>query len=239
MRRTVPATILIALIAAAILGLALTINSYAVGEWDSGTDVLWSDPEEVYVLANVKRLGWRFSYLRLAWEVLRTAVSGIQPAPTHSADRLLILHVTPDGIERYVVEDLRPLDWTVRDDTLYGWESGRWIRWTGSRFETAEKTVSSSLSERRRAVAGTDASFEFRDLGGWSKRYSVLRRNDQLPIALTLGRQTVELAGVNEGSSEGPQALVLRRQDGQREQLVLISNQPRTVSRAEYEELFP
>lgn len=202
-----------------LMGSLVTLRR--VQDAPSDAQLLW-DSNHAYLFIGLNRLGVRALLGVAALPLLRLAPFGLGAQDQRHS--IVVFHVTPDRVNRYVAEDMvmEPLG------VVNGRISSALWRWNGDHFERA------SLDE----VQDLRRDPEFSDLNGWSKR-SLLPgettgqgRNVSLSlagrsVALTIHRKPQESLTID-----------LQRGGAAPERLWSHDERSRFVSRSKYNELF-
>lgn len=222
MKRTVAAMLI--LVVASLAG-ASVLESYRIEESDTDAQLFWH-ADEAYLFVGTIRLGWRESYLRCLFDyVLALARVGVPPQDSKSS--IAVFRITPTGVERHVVDNMKMPPFAVIDDHI---NSGKW-RWNGDRFEPA------TADEGRRWVAKMPP-LEFSRIDGWSKRsfLPIKAPADGRRLPFELGGQPVVLTVY--GESLFAITLDLQRPNRSPERLFSLNERPRFASKAEYDAFF-
>lgn len=158
----------------AALAAAAILKIYAISE-TAGLLAIWNQ-KEAYCFSRVGRRGDSSSYLLFPWILFKEYVIGgfaavVIPADTRTF--LVVLHVTPAGVERHVLEladtngGIDPLNYTPIEGSIYAMCPGVVLcRWTGDHFENATQEEEERLGGINRLTRG---DFDH-DQYGWSRR---------------------------------------------------------------------
>jgi hypothetical protein len=237
--------IAIALIVASAL-LAAVFRLYAIQEGVGGL-AIWNRAE-AYVFIQVGRRGYSSSYLWFPWILFKERVIGGFAGAVEPDDGrafLVVIHVTPAGVERHVVGLEDPVNGEPgTDPTRYTPLDGRiyaaWAKlyglcwWSGDHFEKAPEEERQRFDGISRLTTG---DFE-NDADGWSRRgfgapsYGTLEIGvgDQFKVLVN----TVKL----EGTDLGTVSINLQRPGRAPDRIAEFEAREGSVSRAEYRHAF-
>ena len=213
-----------------LIAILCAFRVYYVSEGE-GANLLWNSTEG-YLFLQQNTFGYRMNYLQYVGEVIKDSLGGT-PNPANSRSSLVVLHITPEGLQRYTAQNLSLSQYTPVDNVVYGNGDGAFWKWTGNRFEQA------SLEEQRKVNAVAD-KFKpgFTNVGGWSEHYSILSRGPgktKFPIRIG-GKDITFVSDVGDRKSDV--SIQLLRSNGFPETIVHSSETLKRISRTEYEEIF-
>jgi hypothetical protein len=234
----------IAILVAALVAAAI-FRIYAIGE-GVGLLAIWNQ-NEAYIFSHVDRRGDSSSYLLFPWIVFKEYVMGGFAAAVIPADTrafLVVLHVTPAGVERHVLKladpnggaGTDPLNYTPIEGGVYAMCPGVVLcRWTGDRFENVTQEEQERLGGINRLTRG-----DFEDDGnGWSRRDSAASPANST-FAINVGNQfSLLVNNVGAGNAKDGAAVIdLQRPGRASERIAVFERREGSVSRAEYRHAF-
>jgi len=162
----------VAIIAVAILVLLLSLRVYYVRA-DSGGELFWN-ADNAYIFIGVTDRGYRFSYLGYLVEQVREIFPFGASAPSDKRFSVVVLHVTPSAVQRYLIDDF----WLARVEpfqgTLYAANmlpGAGFMKWSGTRFEpTSTEEAERHHEYMIKLPTGPPAGPSYDNVEGWSKR---------------------------------------------------------------------
>lgn len=213
-----------------ILGVILTLGAFDKNIVTTGCDgdVLWN-ADVAYLFIGCGDLGHRISYLSYPFEDLREHLGAIRPADDRRA-WTIVIRIDKSSVTRYGPDQSRFDFYTPFDGEIFANHEGTLWRWAGTGF------VKANYADKDRAARLNALNFD--NVNGWSKRTEILSQLD--------GETTfqLQLDGIQ------PSLIVNRKNQGRNitidlvrpnqvpEQLWHLDRQPRSVTRAEYNEIF-
>jgi hypothetical protein len=227
--------IVLAILVTAVL-IAAIFNIYAISE-SAGGFAIWNE-NEAYFFIHVDRRGDSSSYLLFPWILFKEYVIGGFAAAVIPSDMrafLVVLHVTPAGVERHVVKlGSDPERYTPIDNSVYAMCPGIQIyRWTGDRFENVAQ-------EEQERLGGIDRLTR-RDfdgaVNGWSRRVFVVGQLER-PFTMAVGDQFSLVVNGLGNVKSGAVSIDLQRPGRASEKIAEFETREGGVSRAEYRHAF-
>jgi hypothetical protein len=237
---TIVASVVLILFAMAIAGLASAASSQVYYLVDhSGATLYWKG-DEAYLFLGSGHTGYRFSYWKYSLIVIGEYFYSV-PSPSDQRAIGTVMRVTPSGVERHVEygeNAAKSADLlTPFDDGFYGMCSGGALcKWTGKGFEPATE-------EEQGRHDGTNHLRRFdinnQTINGWSVREVRSSPGDHFKVSV--GDKFVIAAKnlASEWRVHPPISIDLMRPGQPPERLYDANGTPRTVSRTEYERIFP
>lgn len=232
------------LIAAALLAAAFHV--YAISE-GAGGFAIWNRTE-AYFFIQVDRRGESSSYLLFPWMLFKEYVIGGFAGAVEPADMrafLVVLHVTPAGVDRRIVKladranggaGSDPKRFTPIGGSVYAMCPGlRVCRWTGDRFENLTQQEQDGIGGVGRL---TEENFE-NDDGGWSRRVFVAGQAEPR-FAIQVGNQFKLDVDCGEAGNtkEGAVSVDLERPGKASEAIARFQIREGSVGRTEYRHAF-
>lgn len=226
--------ILLLIVLTAVM-IAASLHTYYI-RTQAGGDLFWN-ADEAYVFLDIGARGYRFSYLQEFYWRVREAFGDVRlrDREHHS---VVVLRVTPETVQRYVVDDMHPGSFDFFDGSIYAGDldkEGGLLKWTGTHFEQP------SPEEQRKLKGGAALANppSFRNVNGWSKQQGLgLKEFDyQAEFPIELGGKPITLVAksVNVASEL---SIDLLRPGRPPERIWYLDQRPRRVSKAEYERQF-
>jgi hypothetical protein len=224
----------------AILGLVLLGSSRAYYLSDHARATVYWKRNEAYLFLGSGHTGYRFSY----WKYPLVLVSEYFNSPLSPSDERgirTVLHVTPSGVERHIVDDGdragKTADFlTPFDDGFYAMCSGGVLcKWTERGFERATDEEERSHDGTNRLFRG---NFNNQTINGWLARE--IRRTPGDHFEVQVGNDFV-IAAKNQATDQADHEWIsvdLIRPGEPPERLYEVNGAPRRVSRSEYEHSF-
>jgi hypothetical protein len=237
--------ILVAILIAAVL-IAAVLNIYAISE-SAGGFAIWNGTE-AYFFIQVDRRGESSSYLLFPWILFKEYVIGGFAAaviPSDSRAFLVVLHVTPAGVDRRIVPladranggaGSDPKKYTPIEGSVYAMCPGLYLcRWTGDHFETATPEEQERLGGINRL---TVEDFN-NDASGWSRRVFVAGQAERT-FTIGVGSQFSLVVDCGDVGSlkNGSVSVDIQRQGKASERIAVFETREGSVSRAEYRHAF-
>jgi len=223
--RTIAGLVIILVLAGAF-PLWLARTTYYVDE--GGAANLLCDGSKCYLFIEEGRLGWATTGLQDVGGMFRQFLGGSY-APTHKRSGTVVLHIHPQGTERYAFDGtVFPLD--VYQGTIYvsvfGGAEKCLCRWTGGGFEklSEEETRALHAAERSGATAGNGQ--------GWERHYLLSDK----PVHTRVGG--AEITVTLQGDALVGERITVADVSHGTEQRVWSFEKPRRVSRDEYYRIF-
>ena len=243
--RTSKKRILVTILIAAVL-IAAIFKIYAISE-GAGLLAIWNQ-NEAYLFSQVDRRGESSSYLLFPWILFKEyAIGGFAAAviPSDTRAFLVVLHVTPTGVERHVVKladradggaGSDPWNYTPIESSVYAMCPGLIIcRWTGDRFENVTKEEQERLGGINRLTVGDFNN----DASGWSRRGFVPGQAERT-VTIGVGNQFGLVVDCGEvgNTKNGTMSIDLQRPRKASERIAVFERREGSVSRAEYRHAF-
>jgi hypothetical protein len=210
-----------AVLIASLTGVAAIGRTYFVRSRPNEAQLLWNS-REAYLFVGSMRQGWHGNYFQAAGMVVSSQLRLIT-WPTESRPSITVFRITPDRLERYLLEDQIVGPYTVFENHIY--KNSDW-RWAGHRFERT------SDDERRRFQSSNQPAGEWSDVNGWSRRCCLLNRAVSVTrFPLQLEGRRVEVIVRNEGPNV---AIELDGVGRATERIWTLDMTPRRVRQDEY-----
>ncbi len=162
------------LITAVVLAVALAYSVYAdlfhvyTLRDDNGGTMLWNSNEAYLFMSEVRR-GYRMNWPAFAVSALFEWFNA-HPLPTDQRVFFIVIHVTPDGVERHVAKITTdtaaiPHFFTPVGQTIYAFSEGSISKLSGDHFELA-------TADERARVGGLEHLWSDvdRTVNGWSEK---------------------------------------------------------------------
>ena len=201
--------------------IGLSLKMYYVRD-DSGVDILWNKSEGYL---------FHFSYMEYPMVAMLQYFGNIRP-PDDDHSSITVLQVTPSAVQRHVAEGTSLDFYTPFDQTIYANRQGVLWKWAGDRFKQA-------TAEEQRKVDGTNrlSAQAFTDVHGWSSLPRVTIGPPEVTVKMELGGQALTLL-VKRGYNDSNISLDLLRPGDAPKRIWFLDEQPRRVSKTEYEHSF-
>lgn len=215
-----------------VLGLLVVLASfhtYIVIAGCSG-DLLWNS-DEAYLFAGCARLGYRISYLEYPIEVVRERLRVVRQADDKRSSTIVI-RITPSVVHTYNADGLSFEFYTPLGGTVFANHEGALWKWSGANFDEASSQEQERF-EGTKQLTGLDID----NLGGWSKRSEILSRTEEVKVPLELDGKSLVLV-VKPGFRGKDISIDLLRPGRGAERIWYLDQQPRRVSKSEYEREF-
>jgi hypothetical protein len=221
---------------AGVVALLALLHVYVVRD-DGGAYLLWNGHDADLFVCNSPR-GFRISYLRYPWVILEQYLNA-PPLPDNEKMSAAVIHVTSSAVERYDLDvpegSIPPSIQTPIAGEIYANCEGSLCKWAGTHFEPASE-------EERRRLDGLDRLIPNDIDGGanrWSKRSIGYALHDY-QFSVGLGQDVTlkaELTNTQKAAYSKSSVYVLRT--GKAPQRIwYLDGYPKSVSRAEYNQLF-
>jgi hypothetical protein len=223
-------------IAVAFMAWVLLGNLYWMRE-DSSGQLLWKG-DKAYLFAMVARRGRSVKVISFPWEVLGEWLNAPAAAPIEEHAFLVVIRVTPSGVERYPQKGVGntaelPTFFTPIGETIYALCRGTLCKWVGDHFEDA------SVEEQNKLGGISQLKAFDGPINGWSK-LGVGSVVGDFHYAVDLGNNTrlrIQQGNVNRSMTDSA-TLYLDRSGQPSQQLWHIDGTPRLVSRWKYKQSF-
>ncbi|MGB6875249.1 MAG: hypothetical protein WBD87_04370 [Candidatus Acidiferrales bacterium] len=218
----------------------------------SGGELFW-DSEDAYAFIGLTDYGWRPSCLGFAGQVLKAMFPFGVTATDETHSSTLVLHVTPDSVQRYFLDNFSPSRPTPFHGVLYlGYTDGRLMKWSGSHVDPAGPAEAEKLHEYMISLPKGPPVGPYDHVEGWSMRFvtgnfiykTVNHRTISLEKDFTL---TIEIAGrdltfvMNSGEGDpghGEAYIDVVRTSQPPTRIWHLDQQFHYISRAEYNRIF-
>jgi hypothetical protein len=247
MRNRSKAAIAIAVLVAAVM-VAASFSIYAADE-GAGGFMIWNR-DEAYFFVHVDRRGYSASFLTFPW-IMVMEYFGDVTLPSESREFLVVIRVTPSGVERHVVRlaDLDnggggtdPSKYTPLGVHIYADcpPLDGLCRWAGDHFERATQEERRTIMPERFGPTSRLTTEDFsNDPDGWSRRVFVAGPADR-NLTIEVGDQfrlLVKNLGVK-GTKNGKVSIDLLRPGKTPERIGDFETYVGRLSRAEYRHAF-
>ncbi len=224
---------LVVRIGIAVLVILVALASLKVYYIRYGADgtLLWN-ASEAYLFINVGNLGYMLSYLEYPVEAVKEYFGDVG-LPQNRRFAVVVLHISPESIQRWEVQDTSLDFYTPIDGVIYANKQGTLWKWSGTQFEPASQPEQERLEGIKRLSARPLNGAE-----GWFKQNSILSRSEeQAEFAMELGGKPVKLM-ITRGYKSGSIVVDLVAPGIGSQRIWSLVQQPRRVSKSEYELAF-
>jgi hypothetical protein len=226
----------------------VVIKVHYIREQCNGS-ILWNG-KEAYVFVGVVQYGYAFSYLELAVEGVREAFPFGASTQADKHHYLVVLHITPDSIEHYSVDNFYlgsppvPLGENIYATNLLDAQP-QTLKWGGGNFAPA---TPADLAELRDIGTGTIATTpSYDNIAGWSRRLiggEVLRESAGSGLIEKDSNLTIQLDGkpfvfaMNSGYASHDAYVDLTRPGHPQERIWSLDLKSKRVNTAVYNRTF-
>ncbi len=231
-----------------VLVLLMLLKVYYVRNESWGW-LFWNG-ESAYVFIGLDSRGHRFSYLGLAVEEIREIFPFGASAPTDDHSSVVVLHVSPDLVQRYSIDDF----WLGRVQPFRGMlyagnmlPDGGFVKWSGTHFEPTTPEEAKRYHEYAiKLPKGPPAGPSYDNIEGWSKRTvagQVVSKSPTVSIERD-SKVRIEVSGkqltfvMNSGFISHEAHIDLIRPGQPPERIWHLDEKPHRVSRVEYDQIF-
>src|SRR3979490_224761 len=158
MRNKANSVVPIALLVIIVIVVASSVQTYRVS--DGGDATLLSNANEAYLFLDVKRLGYRLSYLEYLGEMIREPF-GVVRSPDDTRSFTVVLRITPSEVQRFETGDFD--FFTPVYGRIYANHDRVLWKWVETHFEEASP-------EEQQKIGGVKvlSRKDFTDVDGWS-----------------------------------------------------------------------
>jgi hypothetical protein len=239
--------VLIAL--AIVVALLLSLHVYYI-QTGSGGDLFWNS-EDAYVFIGMADRGYRFSYLGFLMEQIKELYPFATSLPSDKHFSVLALHVTPDLVQHYSVDNFRlgsapePFHGMLYAGNML--PGGGLLKWSRTQFEPITPEEAGKYYQYARELPkGPPAGPSYDNVEGWSKRTvggDVIRESPTNYVENN-STATIELGGklltfiLNSGFISHEAYIDLIRPGQPPERIWHLDEHMHRVSRAEYYKVF-
>ncbi len=229
------------------LALSLVLRVHTV-RTDAGGELFWNSDNVYFFIGMVDR-GYNFSYLGYVVEIIREIYPLGASGPEVSHCSMLVLHVTPNSIQQYTIDNfcssgIEPLNGSFYDANELQ-PNGPLMRWSNGRFEpvTPEEQARLQLAMRSGRIPPGPS---YNDVEGWSKR-PVVGEIVTKPLNITVeedSKVTVEIGGeqltfvMNSGFISHHAYVDLIRPGQLPKRIWYLDGAPHRISGSEYNRIF-
>jgi hypothetical protein len=216
----------VGVVAGLLLVAAGFVPVYSTETFTPNGQLIWTS-DEAYLVVLKRQLGWKGSCLRLLGQMIVGLVGGPTPADDGNAS-LVVIRVTPTGLETHEVETRVAPMLTVFEGHLF---ADRELRWSGTRFEPA------TADEQRRYAEAHVQYPDYLNVDGWSNQRVLPGRSGvsrDYPLDLA-GQHLVFLIRYDRGSGA---TVDLQRGSEPPRRLWSLDERAHRVTAAEYHNLF-
>jgi hypothetical protein len=197
---------------------------------DDNSGVMVWNADQAYLFMKVARRGYHMSYAEYPWGILSEWLGGV-PLPNDQRVFLIVIHVTPSGVERHLALTQSetagvPDSFTPMGQSVYTFCNGVLCKWAGDRFENATQQEQQEIGGIEHLIPDSTPT-----VNGWTKRgvYG--------DFSVELGKQTTIKLKKTKSSLDTP--IVELDQPGQSSQeLWNVDGQPRRISWWKYKQSF-
>jgi hypothetical protein len=226
MSKKMIAGVLVALTVAVIVIVPASLHMYYVSS-GAGEDLFWN-ADEADVFLTVADRGYRLNYFQYVGEHIVESFGGVR-LPNDQHFSAFVFRVTPEGVQRYVADNIYLGTLDIFEGSVYGrnLNNEMLMKWTETRFEPATPE-----EQQRFSPAKLPSTPNYDDFDGWSKRAGLV---GTLPIQV--GGKVITLV-VKSGRMNGIVSVDLLRAGRPAERIWESNDEPRRVSKVEYERTF-
>ena len=203
---------------------------------DARDGVLLWNSREAYLFVGWGRSGYHFTCSEYLLSHI-PAYFGISRTVDDNRLSMLVVRITPTGIERYVADPYQMyrgfLAYVPRGNTIYAYDGGATLwKWAGTDF------VNLSSQEQQRVAIDPNlfsSREDYTDVDGWSLRRSLTR----LPPEFKIELQGQPVTFLTKQKNSGEELLLeLRLPGGISQELLHVKHSFHLVSKAEYDHMF-
>jgi hypothetical protein len=224
-----------------ILLLLMYSKVYVVRGSAGGT--LYWNKDQALVFMQVGSSGARLSYLRYAFEPLLVALSDIRQPDDQRCSQTFVIQITDKDVQRfdtdlnrYAEDPYCGIHFDLFEGRIYA-VHGRLWKWSGTEFEAATQEEVRAFDAAKASTTAASHPWEFDDLEGWSMRKLGLTR-PEYHLVLN-GQPATVVISWGETWPQRPMTVDLTRPGQPPKTIWSFDGRPHTVSKAEYERLFP
>jgi hypothetical protein len=205
------------------------ISVYHIGA-AADADLLYSQ-KEAWIFINVADIGWHQNYPEYLFSRLKERFLPVGTPYRDRHSRLLVLHITNSGIERYSCDGISPDFYTPFGGSIYANNEGSLLKWDGNRFIRASAEEDRDYHAQSQLGGGEPAHED------WTIQRSVLNRGmreTSFPISLSGSPATVV---VRHGKALSDASIDLVRGEHS-DQIWHLVQQPHRANAQEYKKIF-
>jgi hypothetical protein len=195
---------------------------------DSASGDLLSNREEAYLFIGVASRGYRMNYFQYLGALLMEKLGGSLREPDDEHRATVVLHITPQKVERYVLGDSNFDLYSSFHDAIYANHQGQVWKWSETHFITVSQAEAQSFQEAH-GSSKTNSD-------GWSMQVNILNRKIgeiNFPLQLSGKILVVTVAPLASEVS-----IDLASTNGSTSRLWHLDEKTRRVNRSEYGSLF-
>lgn len=195
---------------------------------DSASGDLLSNHEEAYLFIGVASRGYRMNYFQYFGALLTEKLGSSFREPDDERRATVILHVTPEKVERYVLNDGDFDLYSSFHGAIYANHQGQVWKWSETHFEPVSQVEAQGFQDAH-ASSRTNSD-------GWSTQVNILNRKigeTKFPLQLAGKILVVTVAPLASEAS-----VDLASPNGSTSRLWHLDETTRRVGRSEYGTLF-
>lgn len=219
--------LVVLLITTVIVGTLASLRVFYVRDLAGGT-LAWKQ-ETAFIFLNLGTFGYRMTYLQYMGEVVSEMLHGVRE-PSDKRFSVVVLKITPNQVQQFVVPG--DLSFTPSAGGIFsGDENGKLWKWD-------DDHITEATAEERQKFFGKTFPHgpDYDDVDGWHFRCCFFTRQDGYRYVVDLKGATVSLIA----REKGVEALSIDwvRPDGSVETIWHLDENPRRVSKSEYQRDF-
>lgn len=195
---------------------------------DSASGDLLSNREEAYLFIGVASRGYRMNYFQYLGALLTEKLGGSIREPDDEHRSTVVLHVTPEKVERYALSDGAFDLYSSFHGAIYANHQGQVWKWSETHFVPVSQVEAQSFQDAH-ASSRTNSD-------GWSTQVNILNHKigeTRFPLQLAGKMLVVTVAPLASEAS-----IDLASTNGSTSRLWHLDERTRRVNRSEYGTLF-
>jgi hypothetical protein len=196
----------------------------------AGQTLLWNK-DEAYLFIDTTTFGYQLMGAQYLIEVVKETLGLVRPSD-HRRSSLIIFHIIPGNIRRYVANDLYLHPYLPIAGNIYANRQGTVMKWSGQEFTPVGPNEQVRLFE----LVFNKTPREFNDLDGWSKREGLSGFDAEDKYDLEVGGRTITLV-VTTTHVADKLSIDLIEPGRASHQVYYLDQRPHWVSSAEYSHL--
>jgi hypothetical protein len=164
------ATVLLLALLATIVAVSLFLRVHLVRTVCGGA-LLWNT-EDAYFFVSLADWGYRPTYAGFVGDVAIQLLPFGVPTPDEKHESLLVLHVTPSGVQHYLLDNfwIGSGPYPFRGVLYLGYHDGKLMKWSGSRLEPATPEEAEQYHKYINNLTGPAVGASYDHVEGWSSR---------------------------------------------------------------------
>lgn len=201
----------------------------SIANRNSDAQLFWSS-DRAYLLIEMRRQWWRRRPVQFLGDVAqRTFGIGFAgPSPTDIHNGIVVITLSPSGVRKVEVDDLRSLAFGVVRDDVYAVTAAGLFRWAEDHFEKAPAGI------ERQDLSRTN----FEHVNGWSGHSNVLTQPiGDTRFEMTLGGDRWTVIARNHSFPEEWKAVDVQRGDAPPENVWRVDERMRYVNAQDFDAL--